>query len=374
MIKGLIMFTVIRLSVLFFALSLILSGCTSSNRGSGEPAERFERLFCWGAPWSEQQAQRYASAGVTDIMVKNHKQYLLAKKYGMTPYWQCFTPVGPHRQVMTPEEEKYHDYINGKDLDKKLPKAERTKILDQRRIAANHRYGGEMVRKFDTLNTEIACFNSDTDFSLSAQRLDALLKNVPPDVAGMYIDYIGYMNHNGCYCQNCLAQYQQYLTERKLADTPENKTAFYLHKIVEYYNKVTGYVKSRHPHFKFVVHIYPDFKNDPLYGNRTPADYCGQTVSWYFKFSPEKIRQYTKFVVNRARDHHNFVQGLPFIGLNTQSTSSLAHKTPQEVEEELQIILASGGRTLLVCSGSAILKEGYYEVFKKYCTQQRASR
>ena len=223
--KGIIYVTLSAL-LLFAGLLTALAGCATATGND----LRFERLFCWGAPWTEESAQRYASAGVTDIMVKNHNQYLLAKKYGMTPYWRCFTPVGPHRQVMTPEEEKYHDYINGKDLDKKLPKAERSKILDQRRIAANHRYGGEMVRKFDTLNTEIACFNSDTDFSLSAKRLDELLKNVPSDVAGMYIDYIGYMNHNGCYCQNCLAQYQQYLTERKLADTPGNKAAFYLHK------------------------------------------------------------------------------------------------------------------------------------------------
>ena len=71
-------------------------------------------------------------------------------------------------------------------------------------------------------------------------------------------------------------------------------------------------------------------------------------------------------MVNRAQDHHNFVQGVPFIGLNTKRTSSLGFKTPQDVEQELQTILAAGGRTLLVCSGSAILQAGYYEVFKKY--------
>ena len=163
--------------------------------------------------------------------------------------------------------------------------------------------------------------------------------------------------------------YQDYLAKHKLSVTPENQTAFYRQKIVEYYDKVITYVKSKHPHFKFVVHIYPDFKNDPLYGNRTKADYCGQTVSWYFRFDPAKIRQYTQYVVKQAQDYHNFVQGVPFIGLNTKSSSSLGYKTPQQVESELQTILAAGGRTLLVCSGSAILQDGYYEVFKKYCTK-----
>ena len=356
----------ISLMALFSVIFFLLCGCVCSGSAV---SDKFERLFCWGGPTSETNAQRYAAAGVTDVMVKNRKSYLLAKKYGMTPYWQCFTPVGPHRQVMTPEEEKYHDFILGRDLNKNLSKAERTRILDQRRISTNHRYGGEMVRNFDTLNTDIPCFNSDEDFSLADKRLDDLLKNAPADVAGMYLDYIGYMNHNGCYCATCLKLYGQYLSKHNLADNPENQTAFYRHKIIEYYDKVISYVKSKHPHYKFVVHIYPDFKNDPLYGNRTRADYCGQTVSWYFKWNQEKIAKYTQFVVNNARDHYNFVEGLPFIGLNVNCKSSLGYKSPQDVETELQTILAAGGKTLLVCSGRYIIEPGYYEVFKKYCTK-----
>ena len=354
------------LIALFSGTLFLLCGCVGLQ--TSQPA-KFERLFCWGGPYTESTAQRYASAGVTDVMVKTRSSYLLAKKYGMTPYWQCFTPVGPHRQVMTPEEEKYHDFILGKDLPKNLSKAERTRILDQRRMDTDHRYGGEMVRSFDTLNTDIPCFNSDEKFSRTARRLDELLKDAPEDVAGMYIDYIGYMNHNGCYCKNCLKQYRKYLIKHKLDDNQANKTAFYRHKIIEYYNKVTSYVKSKHPHYKFVSHVYPDFQKDPLYGNRTPVDYCGQTVSWYFKWDKEKITRYTKFVVNNARDHHNFAKGLPFIGLNTNSKSSLGYKTPQDVESELQTILAAGGKTLLVCSGRYIIAPGYYEVFKKYCAK-----
>jgi hypothetical protein len=352
--------------VIAAAVFLLFAGCAATDQGNDQKTPRFERLFCWGCPWNETTAQRFASAGVTDIMVKNKKHYQLAKKYGMTPYWQCFTPVGPHRQVMNAEEEKYFAYIMGKDLSAALSKAERSKILDQRRSSTNFRYGGEMVRAFDTVAVDLPCFNSDTDFSLSAKRLDHLLKGAPADVAGMYIDYIGYLNHKGCYCKNCLAQYRNYLKSNKLQDNEESKTAFYRLKIVEYYDKVISYVKSKHPHFKFVVHLYPDFKNDPLYGNRLKTDYCGQTVSWYFKWDQEKIKKYTQIVVNNARDYHKHVSGLPFIGINQNPGSSLVRKTPQEVEQELQTILAAGGRTLLVCNGAAIIAPGYYEVFKKY--------
>ena len=178
------------------------------------------------------------------------------------------------------------------------------------------------------------------------------------------------MNHHGCYCKNCLQKYRQYLAARKLKDTPENKTAFYREKLVEYYNRVIDYIKNSHSNYKIVAHIYPDFRNDPLYGNRTKADYCGQTVSWYFKWDENKIRKYTEYVLNHAKDHFPSVEGIPFIGINEAKNSSLAHKTPMEVEQELRIILASGSRTVMVCNGTAILKAGYYEVFKKYCGKE----
>lgn len=356
------------LAAVLLGLILPLAGCRTAEE-KGVPANaKFDRLFCWGRPTDEETAARYAGAGVTDIAVQNQKQYDLAVKYGMTPYWKTFTPAGPYRQVMSEEETKHFDYINGKDLDRKLSRAERMKEIDERRIEKQHRYGGEPVTKIDTLNTaSVQCFISDDDFALTRKKIDLLLKDAPHGVAGIYIDYIGYMNHHGCYCKNCLAKYRQYLADRKWKDTPENRTAFYREKLVEYYNRVIDYVKSLRPNSKVVVHVYPDFRNDPLYGNRTRADYCGQTVSWYFKWDEKKIREYTEYVLNHAKDHYPSVEGIPFIGINENKNSSLAHKTPEEVEQELRIILSSGSRTVMVCNGTAILQPGYYEVFKKYC-------
>ena len=362
----------LALAAVLLGLILPLAGCRIAEE-TAVPANnmKFDRLFCWGRPADEQTAARYASAGVTDIVVQNQKQCDLAVKYGMTPYWKTFTPAGPHRQVMSEEETKHYDYINGKDLDRKLPRAERMKRIDARRIEKQHRYGGEPVTETDTLNTaSVQCFISDDDFSFTRKKLDRLLKDAPPQAAGMFIDYIGYMNHHGCYCKNCLAKYRKYLADRKLKDTAENRTAFYRGKLVEYYNRVIDYIKSKRPDFKTVVHIYPDFRNDPLYGSRTKADYCGQTVSWYFKWDEKKIRKYTEYVLNHAKDHYPSAEGIPFIGINENNNSSLAHKTPEEVERELRIILASGSRTVMVCNGTAILKAGYYEVFKKYCGKE----
>ena len=199
-------------------LALVTGGCRTTDRNTSGNM-KFERLFSWGVPYNESVAKQYAAAGVTDIMVNNRKQYDFALKYGMTPYWKCFTPAGPYPQVMTPEETKYHDYIKGKDLDGKLPRAERMKILHRRKIEKQHRYGGEPVAETDVISTDIACFISDEGLALSRKKLDKMMADAPDGVAGMFLDFLGYMNHRGCYCEKCLAKYRKYLSENKLKDT-----------------------------------------------------------------------------------------------------------------------------------------------------------
>ncbi|MBQ7695250.1 MAG: hypothetical protein IJT50_09025 [Lentisphaeria bacterium] len=353
-------------ALLFAGMLPFIAGCRSAEAASSGEV-KFRRFFCWGVPNTEANARKYAEAGVTDIEVKNRKQFDLARKYGMTPYWKCFTPAGPYPQVVTPEEEKYFAYISGRDLDPKMPKAERLKILHRRRIEKQHRYGGEQVVEVDTQSKPIPCFVSDDGLRLTREKLDKLMKDAPEGVAGMFLDFIGYTNHHGCFCEKCLAKYRKFLAGKKLADTPESKKLFYREKLVDYYNAVITYIKSKHPAWKIALHIYPDFRDDHLYGNRIKADYCHQTVAWYFKWEEPKIRKYTKSVVGHAKDFYPHAEGIPFLGLSTDESSSLGYKTPADVERELKIILSAGGRTLSVCSGSAIIEPGYHEVFRKYC-------
>lgn len=96
----------------------------------------------------------------------------------------------------------------------------------------------------------------------------------------------------GVIARIALKRTKKHLAENKLADTQKNKDLFYRDALVAYYNKMIDYVKSKHPDFKVVVHVYPTFLPEPLYGNRTKADFYGQTVAWYFPWDTDKITKY----------------------------------------------------------------------------------
>ncbi|MBQ9087931.1 MAG: hypothetical protein IJY46_04030 [Lentisphaeria bacterium] len=357
------MFRLFKFFVPAVAAVLFFGGCRMV-----EPQGKITRVYSWGSIGSEEQAKRYAESGVTDIRVHNRKSFELAKKYGITPYYGCFTPTGPHAQVMTPDEEARHRYINGLDLPEKMSKKERKAIIEQRRFEKDHRYGGNRVDELDTINVKtLACFSSDKDLVLSRKKIDKILKRAIPGVKGIYLDYFGYANHRGCYCSECKERYQKWLTQNKLADTGSNKDKFYRDELITYYNAIVRYIKSRRPEFRIVAHFYPDFEADPWFGNRTEVDVCGHTVSWYFKWKEQDIARHTRNILAHARDYNRNGEAVPFIGVNVNPRSSLKSKTPAEIEIELRTIIAAGGRSLMVCNGSAMIEPGYFEVFRKYC-------
>ena len=346
------------------AVAVFVSGCSCiENR-----EQKISRIFLWGRLQSEADTAKYAAAGVTDIMVHNQKSFNWAVKYGITPYCGALTPAGPHKQVMTPEEQKHNDYIHGADLPKNMAGVE--KIIYARRREKNHRYGTSRVNPLDSIAVR-PCFASDKDLVLTKKKVDQILKRAIPGVKGIFLDYFGYSNFRGCYCKECLERYQAYLKQKNLPDTQENKDIFYRDQLVDYYNRTVAYIKSKRPDFKIVAHYYPEFEPDPWYANRTRVDFIGQTVSWYFKWQDEDIARATKNILANAKVYHSDSEAIPFIGLNSNPNSSLGYKSPEDVERELKIIIDSGSNTLMVCSGSPVIQPGYFEVFKKYCGKEK---
>jgi hypothetical protein len=271
---------------------------------------------------------------------------------------------------MIPEEQKLNDYIYGADLPKTLSKAGRTKILHSRKREKNHRYGTSRVNPLDSIGI-LPCFASDKDLLLTKKKIDLILKRAIPGVKGIYLDYFGYSNFRGCYCKECLTRYQAYLKQKNLPDTQKNKDIFYRGQLVDYYNNVVAYIKSKRPDFKIVAHFYPEFEPDPWYANLTKVDFTGQTVSWYFKWQNEDISKSVKYILSNGKRFNPDAEAIPFIGLNSNVSSSLGYKSPADVERELKIIIASGAETLMICSGAPVIQPGYFEVFKKYCGKEK---
>lgn len=358
------------MKIITYLLLLLIccSGCSSVEPQKAKLS--FERIFNWTPPNNEYAARRYYHAGATDVLVRNQKQFDLVVKFNMTPYWGCFTPAGPHRQVLTPEEAKVQDHLNGIDLaGRKISKAERKKIITQRQREKDYRFGGPTTDPLETLHSPLYCFISDKDLKFSKEKIDKLLDKAPAGSAGIYFDFFGYNNFRGCYCRNCLALLQEFLKQNNLKDTIENRGIFYRDQLVRYYNRMVDYVKSKRPGYKVIAHFYPDFQFEPFFGNRTKVDYAGQTVAWYFKVPLSQIAADTRKVIAEANHYQPRMIVIPFLGLNTDSKSALGFKSPEDLEKEMQTILAAGGKSLMICCGRTMSEPGYYEVFCKYSSK-----
>ena len=247
-------------------LSIFFSAADLSAAGK-ELSAGFSRVFCWGRLTDEKTALQLRAAGVTDIPVYDRQQYELAVKHGITPYYGVFLPCGPHPQGLTAAELEYQRHIAAADCPGTAK--ERYPEASRRRISVNYQYGGEPAGDgVEVLVSDIACFRSDENLELTRRRLDELMAPGWPEVKGIFLDFIGYVNYRSCECEKCRRDYREYLRKNRLEHSQEQKDAFFRDALVNYYDQVIELVKRRRADFKVVIHCYPAFLPEPLYGNR----------------------------------------------------------------------------------------------------------
>ena len=340
--------------------TLLLLTCLSF---AANAADRFEFLFSWGRVMDEATAQAFAEIGVTDVIASGRAGFAAARKYGMVPYC-VFMPVGPHKQVLREEEQRHFDFISASDLCGRLSKDECNKVRNERRIEAKCQFGGEPVTTPDLCPQLVECFLSDTNCMMAKAKIDKTLAE-NPDAEGIAFDYIGFTNFRSCECTDCKARLAAYLKEEGVAEDEAARNRFFRSSLVTYINTLVDHVRSVRPGMKVTLHLYPVFVPDPIYGKDLKADTIQETVAWYFQWPDDKIADYTRRI--SADIHRPGSVSVPFVGLNATPGQALAFKTPERLEAELHIILASGGRCLGVCNGGDMVKPGYREVFMKYC-------
>ncbi len=221
-------------------------------------------------------------------------------------YWFHIIPPDNMKefvQQMSPEENKILEELKaGKSVDKN-----------------GYQFGGEpLPGRQEVLETPLLCFHRPETVEFCKKHIRAVIEQFP-EIDGVVFDHIGYQNYRCCRCPQSTALFEEYykkIQDKKLS----RETAleqFSLETLVKFNNDLAAYARTLKPGIKVAARVYPVFLPDPLYGNRLDVDYCCQTVAWFFKpyWSPEKIEEYTRYVLENEKKYFPAARGIPFIGI-----------------------------------------------------------
>lgn len=167
---------------------------------------------------------------------------------------------------------------------------------------------------------------------------------------GIALDFIGFRNYHACACLLC----KRLLERSAPPGMPPQRAADRFHEetLVIFYEELCAYARayaaSLSRKVKITCHVYPAYLPNVLYGNKLPVDYCGQTVSWFFRphWNFEKIERYTRFVVDYEAQYHETSVGAPFIGFYGKDIDAVHVKSAERVRKEIQTVKACGARAV----------------------------
>jgi hypothetical protein len=219
-----------------------------------------------------------------------------------------------------------------------------------------YQYGGEpMQGKQEILDQNLACPNDPGVLEHSLKKV-AELRDAGCD--GVIWDFVGYRNYKSCECNLCLTELENFRKEHPKLDEEESKNSFYENTLVSLYDALYRETKRIAPNLNILNHIHPVFLPDIFYGRRVWVDYCGITVSWFFKphWPLEKVREYTIKVLSGPYTHKE-VNGMPMIGFYTDGQYARDRKSPERLEKEFEILKETGARNLIMCELGHILRD-----------------
>ena len=248
------------------------------------------------------------------------------------------------------------------DLSQQMNKEETEKArkISQDKDPSKHGYqhGGEPINvQTDVYTRKLLCFHREATVKLMQDKIVKAFKACP-DLTGIAFDYFGYMNYRCCRCPHSMKLFEEYFKKQpKGTDREKALERFSLNTLVEFTNNLAAFVRKTKPGSKIVIHIYPTFLPDPIYGNRLNVDYCCQTVAWFFKpyWNLKKVKKYTELVINQDKKYNKKSKGIPFVGI----FQGLPGKSkPTEVfQNELRTIRACGTMSFSICPFDILIKK-----------------
>jgi len=219
-----------------------------------------------------------------------------------------------------------------------------------------YQYGGEpLAGHREILDQNFTCPNDPGVVQHTLTRV-AELKETGYD--GVIFDFVGYRNYRSCQCNLCLAKLEKFHRQHPELNEQEARENFYENVLVDLYEILYRKTKEIAPGLVIANHIHPVYLPNIFYGRRVIADYCGITVSWFFKphWPLEKVRDYAAKVVSGTYAH-DCVEPMPMIGIYTDSEYARDRRSPERLRQDLQIIKAAGAKHLVACELGHILRD-----------------
>ncbi|OGV56112.1 MAG: hypothetical protein A2X49_14460 [Lentisphaerae bacterium GWF2_52_8] len=258
-------------------------------------------------------------------------------KAGMKLFGVVFFPSGPsdkkYRQLILPDEEKLAKQIKENFTQNLKPQG-----------------GGEPLIGGESCDMDFWCLERPETMEYAKKLVDDFLD---AGYDGIAFDAIGYKNYYACFCPICVAKHEEFI---KANPQLSRQAAIYKYseqRLVSFLSELVRYTKEKKPDTMTTCHIWPNFAPNPLYGNKVPFDYCGQTVSWFFKphWELDKVERYIDEVVRQGSRYHKASHGAPFITV----WYSPDDKSVGRVKEEIRMVKQSGAKGIQFAELSSLL-------------------
>jgi len=308
-------------------------------------AEPFDLKLVW--VWSLENKPTAEIAGLARSLGCNALGWMLpdrtdlvdeCHKAGMKVFGVVYFPSDPtdkqFGQVLLPGEEEW------------------ARKLQEGPLKGLGQGGGEPVIGGEIENQEFWCLDRPEAMEYAKRRIDQFIAG---GYDGIAFDSIGYKNGYACFCPVSVARQEAYAAAHPGLSRRQALYQYSGQCLVTFLTALDEYARARKPGITTTCHIWPDFAPDPLYGNKIPVDYCGQTVTWFFPpiWADDKIERYIYEIGTNGGRYHRGSQGAPFLGLWYPS----GKRPPEQVTEFIRLVKKSGARGIHLCELSSILSD-----------------
>jgi hypothetical protein len=223
------------------------------------------------------------------------------------------------------------------------------------RISSDYQYGGEPVAgNREVLNRELAC---PLDPGIIPHAIGEVRKAKQLGYDGVCWDFVGYRNYHSCECIHCHAAFSSYCKAHPDLSETEAKASFYEAVLVRLFSQLYTEVQKIDRALLVMCHCHPVYLPNVFYGRKIAVDYCGITVSWFFRphWTIEKVRKYTIETVMGPYSSEKTI-GMPMLGFYCSEEMKAHRRSGERLLEELSVLRKEGARAVMICELGDILR------------------